>query len=425
MMKRYFVLLFLFCCVSVFASEPIRLGVISDVHFFSRKLVSDGVAYRNFQNATGRNVNDLHAVLDAVLSDFEKEKTDILLISGDLTNHGERESHLDLIEKLKPLQQCGTRIFVIPGNHDVNIPDAKAYRGDTPTPVKSISKEEFAELYAPFGYGSALKKDTASLSYLAEIDENTWLLCFDTNQYRENTVTSISAGRILPETMAWALEILHEARQKDITVLGMMHHGLVEHLPYQSTFFANYLVENWKKNAETLADAGLRVVFTGHFHANDVTLLTSPAGNIVYDVETASLAQYPFAYRVMQLCDDKLFIDTRFVTYVPGNLNLAEQARSFSENLIRRTAKNRINSLGIPLPAETADALAELIVPMTLLHFRGDEKPDDEMKKALRSFAELLGDEESDTDFELDFPPADNKFVINLGASISKSKKIE
>lgn len=136
--------------------------MISDIHFLSRKLVSDGVAYRNFQNATGRNVNDLHAVLDAVLSDFEKEKTDILLISGDLTNHGERESHLDFIEKLKPLQQRGTRIFVIPGNHDVNIPDAKAYRGGTPTPVKATSKEEFAELYAPFGYGSALKRHSVA-----------------------------------------------------------------------------------------------------------------------------------------------------------------------------------------------------------------------------------------------------------------------
>ncbi|MDO5522689.1 MAG: metallophosphoesterase [Bacteroidia bacterium] len=418
-MKKYVFLFWaFFVSCTVFASDPIKIAVVTDLHYLSPQLADGKQAHKMYEKSTGRNTADLHEVLDTVLARIMAQNMDVLLISGDLTNHGERRSHLDLIEKLKRVQRNGTKIMVAPGNHDVNIPNARAYTGEKPTPVTSISEEEFAEWYAPFGYGNALKRDEGSLSYLAEIDENTWLLCFDTNRYREHTTNSVTAGRIVPQTMSWALDILREAREKNITVLGMMHHGLVEHMPYQSTFFSGYLIEDWQKNAEILADAGLKVVFTGHFHSNDVSLLTSPAGNTIYDVQTASLAQYPFAYRVMELSDNKLSIDTRFITSVARNPHLEEQARTRLETITRRVAKNRIENLGIPFPAENGEALVELIVKMNLLHVRGDEVVDDEMKKAINRFAELLGSEELDSDFQLDFPPADNKLVINLGAAI-------
>ena len=77
-----------------------------------------------------------------------------------------------------------------------------------------------------------------------------------------------------------------------------MHHGLVEHMLYQSTLMPDYLIDDWKNNAEILADSGLKVIFTGHFHSNDITLLTTHKGNKIYDIETGSLAGYPFPYRL-------------------------------------------------------------------------------------------------------------------------------
>jgi len=147
-----------------------------------------------------------------------------------------RGSHLELIRKLTSLKQKGIRIYVIPGNHDVNIPDAKAYVGDESSPTQTVSAKEFAELYAPFGYSGAIRRDSASLSYLSALTDSLWLLSLDSNRYNEYTATSISGGRLLPQTEQWAMDILSEARSKNITVLGMMHHGLVEHMPYQATF---------------------------------------------------------------------------------------------------------------------------------------------------------------------------------------------
>lgn len=409
----HILLFFLFvCCVSSRASDGIKIAVITDIHFLDRQLASEGKALSAYEMATGRNVHDLHAVLDLVLEDLEKEVPDLLLITGDMTNHGERQSHLGFIEKLRPLQNLGTRILVIPGNHDINIPDAKAYRGDQSVLVETVSRTDFPKLYASFGYSDALKRDNASLSYLAEMNDSVWMLCLDTNRYQEHTTTSITSGRILPETLDWALDILNEARQKGITVLGMMHHGLVEHMPYQASFFPQYLVDEWERNADLLADAGLKVVFTGHFHANDITMRTSSTGNIIYDVETASLAQYPFPYRIMTLDDAALSIDTRFVTAVPGNPGLAEVYKDKLEVMTRRVAERRINGMGMSMSQEITASLTALIVQLNLIHVKGNEEPDPAMNRAIRLFAEQMGGDIDMDSFSFDFPPEDNRVVI-------------
>lgn len=412
-----FILLFTLFAGYGSSADPgtVKIAVITDIHFLDTQLAQGGEALTAYEKATGRNTVDLHGVLDVVLDDLNNEVPDLLLITGDITNHGEKQSHIGFIEKIRPLQNRGTRVLVIPGNHDINIPDAKAYHGNKATPTGTISKEEFAALYATFGYADALKRDKASLSYLAEINNRSmWLLCFDTNRYEEHTTTSVTGGRILPETMAWALEILKEAKEKGIVVLGMMHHGLVEHMPYQAAFFPQYLIDEWEKNADLLADAGLRVVFTGHFHANDITMRTSLSGNFIYDVETASLAQYPFAYRMMVLHDKVLSVDTRFVTSTPGNPGLEAEYRDKLEIMTRRVAERRLGGLGIPMSQETLSALADVIVKLNMMHVKGDEKPDLEMKKAIRVFADLMGSDADPESFTFDFPPEDNRVVIPL-----------
>lgn len=416
--KRGVILILFILFLGYYASSGIagtvKVAVITDIHFLDKDLVAEGEALSAYERSTGRNIADLHAVLDTVLVDLLKESPDLLLVTGDITNHGERQSHLGFIEKLRLLQNQGTRILVIPGNHDINIPDTKAYRGNKATPTETISKEEFIELYAPFGYSDALKRDEASLSYLAGINDSLWFLCFDTNRYEEHTTKSITGGRLLPETIDWAIDILDEAKDKGIIVLGMMHHGLVEHMPYQAAFFSQYLIDEWEKNAGLLADAGLKVVFTGHFHANDITMHTSSAGNVIYDVETASLAQYPFAYRLMELTDTVLSIDTRFVTSLPGNPDLAAIYRDKLEAITRRVAKNRLEELGIPMYQETIEALTDVIVKLSLMHVKGDEKLDPEMQMAIRLFADQMGSEADPELFIFDFPPEDNRVVIPL-----------
>jgi len=388
---------------------------MSDIHFLGTDLAQSGEALTKYENATGRNVNELHAVLDETLKQIEAASVNALLICGDLTNHGERGSHLELIRKLTSLKQKGIRIYVIPGNHDVNIPDAKAYVGDESSPIQTVSAKEFAELYAPFGYSGAIRRDSASLSYLSALTDSLWLLSLDSNRYNEYTATSISGGRLLPQTVQWAMDILSEARSKNITVLGMMHHGLVEHMPYQATFFPNYLVEDWKKLAAEFADAGMSVVFTGHFHANDISSLTSANGNTIYDVETGSLSQYPLPYRLIEIDGNTLKIDSHFIQSVEGVPNLQEKYQEKMEKYAKASAEAQLSRLKIPLAEETRRALADLLSQINILHVAGDEKVDAETAEAIQKLAESVGDENFDAkSFQLDFPPADNHLTLSL-----------
>lgn len=414
-MRKIFLLLLLIFSWSLCSQQPLKIAIISDIHYLSSELAKPGTALDKFEAGTGRKLEELHAVLHQVISDLQAYQPDLLLISGDITNHGERESHLDFVTKLKPLVDKGTRIFVVPGNHDVNVPDSKKYEGDLSSPTTNVSAQEFAQIYAPYGYAATTKHDTASLSYLAEINDTTWLLSIDSNRHKEYKTSSISAGRILPETMRWSLDILEEAQSKDILVLGMMHHGLVEHMPYQAAFFSDYLIDDWKNKAQQFADYGMQIMFTGHFHSNDITLLTSPQGNRIYDIETGSLAGYPFPYRLMTLQNNVLKIETVFVDSIPGNPNLKEEYRQKTEQIARRAAQSKINSMALPIPADMKNAVIDLLVKMQLLHMKGDEKMDDEMLELIKRVNKLVGDPDADfSSFELDFPPADNFLEIKL-----------
>ena len=209
-MRKIYFILFILLTWSSSAQQALKIAVISDTHYLSKKIAQNGAALQNFETTTSRYIEDLHQVLFQVLSEIKAYQPDILLITGDITNHGERDSHIDFTTQLKPLADIGTRIFVVPGNHDVNVPNAKAYIGATPIPTPSISAPEFTQIYASFGYAKATCRDSASLSYLAELNDSTWLLAIDSNKYKEHTTTTISAGRIHPQTMKWIIEILEE-----------------------------------------------------------------------------------------------------------------------------------------------------------------------------------------------------------------------
>lgn len=416
-MKIYikYTLLFLTVYIGSVSAQSIKIAVVSDIHFLSSNLVNSGEALSKFEQSTGRDVVVLHEVLDKAFSEIVAEKVDILLIPGDLTNHGERESHKDLVLKLDNLVKQGVRVMVVPGNHDINIPNAKSYIGKSSAPVESISEEEFVSLYSDYGYNKTISRDQSTLSYLAEIDSKTWLLAFDTNLHREYINSSISAGRISTQTMDWALSVLKNAKTKGITVIGMMHHGLVEHLPYQSTFFSDYLIENWEYNSTLLADAGLQVMFTGHFHANDISLYTSPKGNKIYDIETASMASYPFSYRIAELNDKTISLDTHLIDSVASEDDLQNRYRKVFEEKSKSSISSRLKGMKIPLSEDANDAIVDLLTRMSLLHVLGDESIDGDTYKLIERFADVMGDDSFDISrFTLDFPPSDYTLTIEL-----------
>ena len=136
---------------------------------------------------------------------LKSEKPDILLIPGDLTKDGEQVSHKTMVTLLKQLADAHIKVFVVPGNHDINNPEARTYDGDNATPTPSISAADFSNIYSAYGYDNAIARDPNSLSYVAQPYPGLWIFGIDDCEYYDNKDIAIVAGRIKPETMTWAL----------------------------------------------------------------------------------------------------------------------------------------------------------------------------------------------------------------------------
>ncbi len=117
--------------------------------------------------------------------------------------------------------------------------------------------------------------------------------------------------------MAWIHEKMAEANENSIIVLAMMHYSIIEHYTGQDKL--EKLIKNSQGNAIALMNAGIRVIFTGHYHANDIVEFTNDRKTL-YDVQTGSLVTPLSPYRIMKLDDNFINIETRNVTEIDAEM---------------------------------------------------------------------------------------------------------
>jgi 3',5'-cyclic AMP phosphodiesterase CpdA len=106
-------------------------------------------------------------------------RPDILLVPGDITKDGEKIDHQAMAGFFDKLRSQGIRVYVMPGNHDINNAKAKRYAGDKDYPVVMTSRTDFETIYANFGYKSAIARDPNSLSYVVQLQPGLRLLSID------------------------------------------------------------------------------------------------------------------------------------------------------------------------------------------------------------------------------------------------------
>ncbi len=315
--KRLTTIVSVILSVSILASLPVVFAsaeepnagfmVAADIHadggvadISNSKRVDDELYFHT--TIQGQMDAESIAIIKAMLKSFEESDKDILLIAGDLTD-GKRWSH-DIVAGLfaQTERNTGKRIFVIDGNHDI-----AAESSDS-----RIDYREFRSIYNDFGYSEALNRDENSCSYTAELEGDYRLMAIDSDIYGKDE------GRIYAERYAWITEQIAAAKRDGKHLVAMMHHSLLPHFTVQAPMIT---VDggDYMSFASYLADEGVKYVFTGHIHANDITSATSKAGNTVYDVQTGSLITSPNAYREVELDTDGVKISTKYVTQIDIN----------------------------------------------------------------------------------------------------------
>ncbi|MDT9547503.1 MAG: esterase-like activity of phytase family protein [Chlorobium phaeovibrioides] len=367
------------------------ISVISDPHYFAPSLGTTGTAFEAYLAADRKMIAESDAILQSALEMVKAEPPNILLIPGDLTKDGEKVSHEAFAAYLAEIENTGVQVYVIPGNHDINNPHAKSYSGDTATSVDSVTPEQFASIYDDFGYGEALYRDPNSLSYVAEAGENLWILGIDSCEYDTNITDGSpeTDGSLSPQTRAWVLDKLAEAKLQGITVIGMMHHNLVEHYSLQDELFGDYVIDDSVKLANDLAEAGLGMIFTGHYHANDIVKVSESG---LYEVETGSLVTWPSPVRTVTIDEDgSVDITSTSVTAIDYDLGGAASFEVYATEYLM-TGLNQLaayylmSTFGISL--ESASQVAPLFAAGMAAHYKGDESPD---QTVLASITQMAG----------------------------------
>ncbi len=357
------------------AYPAVTFAVFADNHYYDPALGTEGPLFYQdlLRNRDIKLLKDSPEILEQALEEVTALKVDFLLICGDLTKDGEASSHRLLAEKLSEYSRRGLNILVINGNHDVNNRHARGYRGNRRQRGGSISGPRFAALYEGQGYGAALERDPASLSYLAEPVPGLWVLCLDTclwqRGYREE-------GRLQPRTLEWAESLLDRARLEGKALLAMMHHGLLEHYPGNKKFYSAYVIDDFLSIAEILARGGVKVVFTGHFHSQDIArLITGDQEAFLYDVETGSLATYPCPYRIVTIdaASQHMHIQTRRITATAGRRRgFPDHAYRYCYRLAQGLAERKLRGLWVS--PRDCRLLAPQVVAAFQVHGLGNEE---------------------------------------------------
>lgn len=395
--------------------EQLKIAVISDIHFMDPSLlIADGSAFQTYLAFDPKLLQFSAPIFMTAISKIQREKPDIVLIPGDLTKDGEKVSHEAVAAILHQLTNNGIKVYVIPGNHDINNPEATIYDGDNKNPAPTIQKNDFSSIYGGFGYNDALYRDANSLSYICQPYKNLWILGIDDCKYEYNTDLAIVSGVIKPGTMTWILEKLQEAKEKNITVLSMMHHGIAEHYIGEQTLDFGYVTDNYTKDGPMLLAAGLKVMFTGHYHANDITMLSGENGDALYDIETGSLVTPPSPFRIITLSDNGMDIRTNRITSINCTLPLGFSFTKYSDQFLKAHMDGYfayVLQYLFGVPAEYVSSMAPLFRNGWMAHYAGDEKitPPEQKLDNLLGDPMLMGALQS---IWTDLPPADNQLHI-------------
>ena len=246
--------------------HQMTIYVATDLHLYSSNLMGkDNQTYtKDVLTTDGRVQQYDYELVNELIDTVNSNDVDYLLLTGDLSFNGEKDSHLELVKLLDKIQPS-CKVLVIPGNHDYNILNSISLVDDKVSSTSTITMEEFKEIYKNYGYENAYSYDEESLSYIYELSEDKWALMVDTtlSEFNQEVDFNVVGGELSTNTLSWIESNLKYAKENNIEVIAASHHNLITH---NELFESNYTLYNASALKELYAKYDVKLNFSGHLH---------------------------------------------------------------------------------------------------------------------------------------------------------------
>lgn len=339
--------------------EEITIYHATDIHYLSQQLTDNSPEFaRYIRIGDGKMTHYIEQITDAFVTDVIQNKPDYVLIGGDITFNGEKLSHEDFAAKLKKIEDAGTQVLVIPGNHDVDYPFCYGYKEGRSQKAERMTDEYFETVYADYGLNQAYSRDKNSFSYMYRLTDKITLIALDSNRGAGNSV-------VAPETIEWLEEELKKVKE-GTTLIALTHQNLFEHFT-GGNFSVQYSIINCQPVIDLFEKYGVKLNISGHIH----TQHKRTNGNIT-DIATESMAVMPCNYGVITCNSEK-------ITYKTQSVDVESWAKS-----VGRSDENLLN-----FSAYSLDFYMDNQINRSLQFLLESDIPEDDRQKMAEFFAEL------------------------------------
>lgn len=313
--------------------KPLKFYLITDTHYFKNDIGAYGEEYERFMDFEQKCFAETQNINDAVFDWLAKaDDADILLIAGDLTFNGEKESHRAFTALLRDFREkTGKRVYVVTAGHDFNDKPFGFNENGRFNP-EGTKFSELYDYYREFGYDDAIEFNREHLSYVAQLSEDVRLLviCNDIDGQKHITYDD--------EFLGWIEAQAKKAQADGQMMIAMEHYPVLAGQPVLALIGDARQAES-QKLIDTLADNGVHLIFTGHMHNQSINVVETAQGNKFYDVCTGCTIGRPAYIRRVTIEDEKTVkiesIPTPDFEWDKGDLTGEEYLKRQFERMIR------------------------------------------------------------------------------------------
>ncbi len=286
---------------------------ITDVHYYSKK--NFACDYRalpqpSTQICIMKSEESFKKALEIILAD---EETKTVIMTGDLTNHGEGYSHDEVMDILRDFTEKGGNPYVYPDIHDYPYFSIYGYdKNGNKVPTEHLPEDEVKKMYYKFGRDKAFDiYDGDDTSFIAEILPGLYYIVMGYEHIEKDGVEY--APVFTDGLMEWIKGHTEKAKEKGATVICSTHRPIVTPSPAYKIMGKGHVFDDGEKRIKELADMGVRLFFSGHSHIQFMTEIVSDKGNKIYSVQTSSLAGFPPKMRKITIDTEKGIADIKTI----------------------------------------------------------------------------------------------------------------